>query len=192
MRPASEIGDDGVMSMWAATSETTSRVGERQGRCAGRLAGLAVGIAMVLLWSVAAQAGFKRGYDAYKRGDYATARREWRDDAARGDAKAQHGMGVLNLYGRAMAKNPGKAIIWFSRAARRGHAGAEYELGILNAAGVGVGQDLVQAYVWFSLSAANGFTLAAPQRDRIGGVLRPAERADAVRRIAAWKAARRR
>jgi len=183
------------MNVSAPTSETARRTGERQSRpglWAARAAVLAIGLSMTLMWSVAARAEFKRGYAAYKRGDYTTALREWRDDAAQGDAKAQHGMGVLNLRGRAVAEDPRKAVDWFSRAARHGHAGAQYELGILNAAGIGLRQDLVQAYVWFYLSAANGFVLAAPHRDRIGRALQPEQRADAVRRIAIWKAARRR
>ena len=47
-----------------------------------------------------AWAGWDEGLAAYKRGDYATALREWRPLAAQGDAKAQNNLGVMYAWGQ--------------------------------------------------------------------------------------------
>ena len=51
----------------------------------------------VLLGSVGVSwsADFQKGGDAYNRGDYATALREWKPLAEQGDAGAQYGLGVM-------------------------------------------------------------------------------------------------
>ena len=44
---------------------------------------------------VGVSADFYKGLDAYHRGDYATALREWRPLAKQGNALAQHSLGVM-------------------------------------------------------------------------------------------------
>ncbi len=45
-------------------------------------------ILFLLVWPALAQADFQAGLDAYARGDYATALKEWRPLAEQGDAFA--------------------------------------------------------------------------------------------------------
>ena len=52
-----------------------------------------------------AWADFETGMDAYHRGDYATALREWQRLAEQGDANAQYNLGVLYAEGKGVAQN---------------------------------------------------------------------------------------
>ena len=50
---------------------------------------------LCLMLATPAWAGFDEGLAAAKRGDYATALREWRPLAKQGDADAQYNLGVM-------------------------------------------------------------------------------------------------
>ena len=59
----------------------------------------AVGLVLVtayLACSDSAWADFKAGLESYKRGDYATALKEFRPLAQQGDADAQHNLGLMH------------------------------------------------------------------------------------------------
>ena len=79
--------------------------------------------------AVAAFAGpWEDGMAAYNRGDYMPAIRLFRPLAEQGNAKAQNVLGVMFRKGEGVAKNPARAHMWFSFAAKRGDAGAKAEL----------------------------------------------------------------
>ncbi len=59
-----------------------------------------------------AWAGVDEGVAAYKRGDYATALREFRPLAERGDAKAQYGLGVMYLNGQGVPQDSAEVVKW--------------------------------------------------------------------------------
>jgi TPR repeat protein len=65
---------------------------------------------------------------AYNRGDYVPAMRVFRRLAEQGNAKAQNVLGVMFRKGEGAPKNPVRARMWFSFAAKRGEAGARVEL----------------------------------------------------------------
>ena len=82
-----------------------------------------------LLGTSAAFAGpWEDGMAAYNRGDYVPAMRVFRTLAEQGHAKAQNVLGVMFRKGQGVAKNPARARMWFSFAAKRGEAGAKAEL----------------------------------------------------------------
>jgi TPR repeat protein len=60
------------------------------------------------------------GMVAYNRGDYMPAIRLFRPLAEAGNTRAQHLIGVMYHRGQGVAKNPVRALAWFSVAARRG------------------------------------------------------------------------
>src|ERR1700710_728344 len=68
------------------------------------------------------------GMAAYNRGDYMPAIRVFRTLAEQGNAKAQNVLGVMFRKGEGVPKNPARAHMWFSFAAKRGEAGAKAEL----------------------------------------------------------------
>jgi TPR repeat protein len=86
-------------------------------------------LAAQLMGAVAAVAGpWEDGMAAYNRGDYMPAIRLFRPLAEQGNAKAQNVLGVMFRKGEGVPKNPARAHMWFSFAAKRGQASARAEL----------------------------------------------------------------
>jgi len=110
----------------------------------------------VLLCSNAAVAGLKEGYEALARQDYATAIKEYRPLAERGDAEAQYRIGRLYEFGKGYPKDQAQGIAWIRKAAAQDHVDAQQELGFIYATGDGVKQDDVQAAAWFRKAATAG------------------------------------
>ncbi len=160
-----------------------------------------------LLCSLSLTAGaqdFKKGVEAYQRGDYATALREWRPLAEQGHAKAQYRLGEMYLKGEGVIQNHDYALKWSLLAAKQGEAYAAYNeayaayniakiLGggidgctqerlILGSYcfsevylyGPGAPIHFVGAYIWSSLAAAGGDRRAAQLRDLYSRNLSPA------------------
>jgi len=105
-------------------------------------------------WADSAREKFQRGWDAYHRGDYATALKEWRPLAVQGDAHAQHNLGNMYSKGKGVTQDYQTAISWFCKAVKQGHASAMNNLGATYITGEGVIQNYVQAHKWFNLAAA--------------------------------------
>jgi TPR repeat protein len=103
---------------------------------------------------------FQTGLVAYKAGDYASALREWRPLAAKGDARAQHNLGVMSETGRGVPQDHSKAIQWYRKAAEQGHARAQYNLGLMYAKGRGVRRDYAEAAKWYRKAAEAGVVRA--------------------------------
>ena len=87
-------------------------------------------IAAVHIWSLAgACAGpWEDGMASYNRGDYMPAIRLFRPLAEKGNAKAQHLVGVMYHKGEGVARNSVRAFAWFSMAAARGDRDAKAKL----------------------------------------------------------------
>src|SRR4030065_1452840 len=85
---------------------------------------LAVGLLILLLsisMTVTAYSGqFEDATAAYERGDYATAFRLMKPLAEKGDAKAQHNLGVMYDYGRGVPQDYTKALKGYQRASAPG------------------------------------------------------------------------
>jgi TPR repeat protein len=103
---------------------------------------------------------FKAGEDAYHRGDYATALREWQPLAEQGQAVAQYQLGLLYANGQGVTKDDAKARQWYEKAAAQGHVEAQVNLGILLMYARGGQQDYKMAVYYLRLSANQGNDLA--------------------------------
>lgn len=91
-----------------------------------------VGLALAgALLSGAAGADVKAGVDAWARGDWATAVREWQQPAAAGDADAQFNLGQAYKLGRGVKLDMAQAERWYALAAQQGHAQAEDNYGLI-------------------------------------------------------------
>ena len=66
-------------------------------------------------------ADFQEGWDAYMANDYATALREIRPHAERGNSDAQIVMGLMHGKGEGIPRNLHEAYVWFSLAAAAGN-----------------------------------------------------------------------
>lgn len=76
-------------------------------------------------------ADVKAGVDAWARGDYDAAVREWREPAARGDADAQFNMAQAYRLGRGVEADEAQAEMFYAKAAAQGHIKAADNYGLL-------------------------------------------------------------
>ncbi len=91
--------------------------------------GLAACIAALL--ATPALADVKAGVDAWSRGEYETAVKEWRAPALKGDSDAQFNLGQAYKLGRGVKTDFNVALDWYRRAAEQGHLQAADSYGHL-------------------------------------------------------------
>ncbi len=89
-----------------------------------------LGVALIL-GAAPALADVKAGVDAWGRGDYQTAMREWRGPAAKGDADAQFNLGQAYKLGRGVPQDLVEAEKWYKKAADQGHLQASDNYGLV-------------------------------------------------------------
>ncbi len=77
-----------------------------------------------LLVATPAWADFQAGLDAYERGEYDTALKEFRPLAEQGDAQAQYNLGVMYANGQGVPQDYLFAHMWGNLAASHGHEDA--------------------------------------------------------------------
>jgi uncharacterized protein len=112
----------------------------------------------VLLGSagVSESADLQKGLNAYNKGDYATALREWKPLAEQGNADAQFNLGQMYRRGDRVPQDYKTAVKWYRLAAEQGYAFAQYNLGVMYEKGLGVPQDYKTAVKWYKLAAKQG------------------------------------
>ncbi len=79
---------------------------------------------VVMLVAAPAWAGFQAGKEAYYRGDYDTALKEWRPLADQGFASAQNNLAKMYRRGEGVPQDDVLAHLWWSLAAAQGHENA--------------------------------------------------------------------
>ena len=143
---------------------------------------------VVLLLGVAvpAWADAQGAVDAFQRGDYETALREFRALAEEGNARAEYNIGLMYDLGTGVEQDRAEAAIWYRKAATQAHVKAQFNLGFLYANGDGVSQELVLAYKWLELAAIQGHPEAPEQRDAVGDLLTPEQLAGARKLLEQW------
>ena len=137
---------------------------------------------------------FEDAYAAYLKQDYAMALRLFRPLAAQGNAQAQSRLGNMYNHGQGVPQDYAQAVKWYRLAADQSYAGAHYNLGVMYNLGQGVPEDYVEAHKWFNLSASRASAdekyvhdLAVKNRDRVAGLMTPAQIAEAQKRASAWQ-----
>jgi cell division septation protein DedD len=89
-------------------------------------------IALLAAFAAApALADVKAGVDAWSRGDYAAAVREWEGPAASGDPDAMFNLGQAYRLGRGVVANAARAEALYARAAAGGHLQAADNYGLM-------------------------------------------------------------
>ncbi|MCH7806877.1 MAG: sel1 repeat family protein [Proteobacteria bacterium] len=107
-----------------------------------------------------AHADFNRGWEAYDRGDYETALKEWLIDANKGNPAAQSMLGLMYANGWGVPENDAEAVRWYRLAADQGYVKAQYNLGYMYANGEGVPENDAEAVRWYRLAAGQGYAAA--------------------------------
>ena len=121
------------------------------------LTALVLGISLLFAsGGVAYAQDFNKGLEAYDKGDYATALREWSALAEQGHAKAQYNLGLMYGNGKGVTQDYKEAVKWFRKSAEQGHAAAQYSLGVM----YGNAQDYKEAVKWYRKSAEQGNAMA--------------------------------
>lgn len=113
-------------------------------------------VVSILLMTTGAAAGIREGADAYGRGDYATALKEWLPAAEQGDANALFNLGQLYRLGQGVPKDVLKAEEYYRRAAEKGHIGAQGNLGTLYYFAVPNAPRVEDALKWWQRAAVKG------------------------------------
>lgn len=113
-------------------------------------------LASLLLIPGAVFAGFEEGVDAFNKGNYHQAAREWQPLAARGDADAARNLAGLYHQGLGVKTDHIIARRWYKLAASKCNATAQNNLGLLLLNGQGGEKDLVAAFRLFEASAQQG------------------------------------
>ncbi len=118
---------------------------------------IAIGLVLALLVALPATAqDFEKGMQAHKRGDYATAFKNWRPLAAKGIVAAQFNLGLMYAQSQGVPRDYGKAVEWYRKAAEQGLARAQHNLGVSYDSGRGVPRDYAEAVNWYRKAAEQG------------------------------------
>lgn len=118
----------------------------------------------LLLLPLSLHGDYQSGLDAFSRGDYAIAMREWREvtdgpptAVSPGQfIEAHYAIAMLYWEGLGVSQDYRVAHDWLLQAANVNHAAAQVKLGYLYSDGRGVGQDYGQAFSWFEKAARQG------------------------------------
>jgi TPR repeat protein len=84
--------------------------------------------------------------------DYAEAAKWLRRAADRGDAQAQHELGLMYIKGKGVPRDDAEAMQWFHKAADQGDPNAQYLLGLL----YDLRENYAEAVKWFRKAAEQG------------------------------------
>jgi TPR repeat protein len=136
----------------------------------------------IVCFAAPAWADFKTAMEAYNRGDFAKALREWRPLAEQGDASAQFYLGLSYENGDGVPRDYAIARQWYEKSAAQGDEKAQLYLGLQSAFGQGGPVDLVQAHMWYSLAAEKGHLGAAAYRNELAKQMTPTQIAEAQKR----------
>ena len=91
----------------------------------------ALAVAMLLAVAAPALADVKTGVDAWSRGDYAAAVREWEGPASAGDSDAMFNLGQAYRLGRGVPADLARAERLYAQAAASGHLQAADTYGLM-------------------------------------------------------------
>ncbi len=100
--------------------------------------------------------GMKEGVDAYNRHDYATALKEFKLLAQRGNVKAQNNLGKMYSTGQGVPRDYKEAAKWYRRAVYHGDAGGQFALAKMYFKGQGVLKNYREAVILFRKAAEQG------------------------------------
>ena len=81
---------------------------------------------------------FQKGMEAYNKGDYATALKEWKPLAEGGDTDAQYNLGIMYDEGQGVPQDYQEAEKWYTIVAEKGDPEAQRQVALLHYYGNGV------------------------------------------------------
>ncbi len=148
---------------------------------------LSIVVGLVCMLAPPAWADFQAGLDAYERGDYGTALKEFRPLAEQGDALAQFLLGRMYDLAQGVPQDYQEAMKWYRLAAEQGFALAQSNLGGMYISSHGVPRNSIQGYMWASLAAVQGNEKAVKGLELLEKSMTLDELAEAQRLAREWK-----
>ena len=116
-----------------------------------------IGIVFLMSLSpVAVLADYQDGRDAFDRGDYSTALKEFEILAKQNDPRGQYALAVMYDIGEGVLQSSKEAVKYYRLAAAQGFANAQNNLGVAYDQGEGVGTNYKEAMKWYLLAAERG------------------------------------
>ena len=116
-----------------------------------------IGIVFLMSLSpVAVLADYQDGRDAFDRGDYSTALKEFEILAKQNDPRGQYALAVMYDIGEGVLQSSKEAVKYYRLAAAQNFANAQNNLGVAYDRGEGVGTDYKEAMKWYLLAAERG------------------------------------
>jgi TPR repeat protein len=94
--------------------------------------------------------------EAFGRGDYRAAARDWTAAAAQGNGAAMYNLGVMSLTGKGGPKDVAAAAKWFKASAQAGHSGGMVNWGLCQLNGFGTAKDEAGGVQWIQKAADKG------------------------------------
>lgn len=87
---------------------------------------------------------------------FAEAFRIWEPLAKKGNAEAQHNLGIMYYFGEGMQRDFSKSLFWRNKAASQNHPGSQLDFGVMYSNGEGVSRDDKIASHWYAKAAEQG------------------------------------
>ena len=116
-----------------------------------------IGIVFLLAqFPIAGMADYQDGRDAFDRGDYSAAVKEFETLAKQNDPKGQYALAVMYDIGEGVSQNSKEAVKYYRLAGEQGFADAQNNLGVAYDQGEGVDTDYKEAMKWYLLAAKGG------------------------------------
>lgn len=138
--------------------------------------------------AVAEELRFEDAKAAYDRGQYAKALRVVRPLAERGDARAQHLLSVMHLFGYGTNVDKCASTTWADRSARQGYVPAFHRLAWAYFSGHGIPRDEAMAYRWALAADRKGYRYAREDLGMFGSGLSERQRMRIKASMKSWRA----
>ncbi len=113
-------------------------------------------IVLVLVLMLASCASYQEGRDAFDRGDYATALKQFEILAGQNDPRGQYALAIMYDLGEGVPQSFAQAVKYYQLAAEQGHADAQNNLGVMYEEGEGVDRNPEEAMRWYRQAAQSG------------------------------------
>ena len=94
--------------------------------------------------------------EAFGRGDYRAAARDWTAAAGQGNGAAMYNLGVMSLTGKGAPKDVPAAAKWFKASAEAGHSGGMVNWGLCQLNGFGTAKNEAAGFQWIQKAAEKG------------------------------------
>ena len=111
---------------------------------------------LIAQFPISAMADYQDGRDAFDRGDYSAAVKEFEILAKQNDPKGQYALAVMYDIGEGVSQNSKEAVKYYRLAGEQGFADAQNNLGVAYDQGEGVDTDYKEAMKWYLLAAKGG------------------------------------